>query len=318
MTELKEKGDAPVLKYAIRRIFMLIPVILSVMFILFTILYFTPGDPARIALGEEATPETIESFRREHGLDDPFFVQFGRYVFNAVTKFDLGYSYNMKSPVSQELAIRIPTTMKLAFAAVLFSTLLGLPLGILSAIRQYSLLDSVVTVFILLGVSMPTFWTGLLLILAFSVKLGWLPSMGFDTLSEMVLPVVTLSGSSTALFAKMTRSSMLEVIKSDYIRTARAKGQKGSVVIWRHALPNALIPVMTIISMQFGTLLGGSIVTEAIFSISGVGRLMLDAINLRDYPIIQGGVLFISMAYCFINLAVDLLYAVVDPRIHVK
>ena len=305
------------LKYALRRILILFPVVLSVMFILYTILYFTPGDPARIALGEDATPEAIEAFRVEHGLNDPFFVQFGRYVYNAVTKFDLGYSYNMKSPVAQELAIRIPTTMRLAFAAVLFSTLMGLPLGIISAIKQYSLLDSVVTVFILLGVSMPTFWTGLLFILAFSVKLGWLPSMGFDTLSEMVLPVVTLSGSSTALFAKMTRSSMLEVIKSDYIRTARAKGQE-SVVIWRHALPNALIPIMTIISMQFGALLGGSIVTEAIFSISGVGRLMLEAINLRDYPIIQGGVLFISVSYCVINLAVDLLYGVVDPRIRVK
>ena len=306
------------LKYAIRRIFILIPVVLSVMFILYTMLYFTPGDPARIALGEEATPEAIESFRHEHGLDDPFFVQFGRYVYNAVTKLDLGYSYNMKTPISLELAIRSPTTMKLAFSAVLFSTLIGLPLGILSAIKQYSLLDSIVTVFILLGVSMPTFWTGLLLILAFSVKLGWLPSMGFSTLGEMVLPVVTLSGSSIALFAKMTRSSMLEVIKSDYIRTAKAKGQKNSIVIWRHALPNALIPIMTIISMQFGALLGGSIVTEAIFSIPGVGRLMIDAINLRDYPIIQGGVLFISLSYCLINLVVDLLYAVVDPRITVK
>jgi peptide/nickel transport system permease protein len=318
MTTFKNKGDAPVLKYAIRRIFMLIPVVLSVMFILYTILYFTPGDPARIALGEEATPEAIESFRHEHGLDDPFFVQFGRYVYNAVTKLDLGYSYNMKTPIALELAVRIPTTMKLAFSAVLFSTIIGLPLGILSAIKQYSLLDSIVTVFILLGVSMPTFWTGLLLILAFSVKLGWLPSMGFNTLSEMVLPVVTLSGSSIALFAKMTRSSMLEVIKSDYIRTAKAKGQKNSIVIWRHALPNALIPIMTIISMQFGALLGGSIVTEAIFSISGVGRLMIEAINLRDYPIIQGGVLFISLSYCLINLVVDLLYAVVDPRITVR
>ncbi len=306
------------LKYALRRILQLIPIILSVMFILFTLLYFTPGDPARIALGEEATPEAVASFREEHGLDAPFFVQFGRYVYNAVVHFDLGYSYSMKSSVSMELAIRIPTTMKLAFSAVLFSTLIGLPLGIICAIRQYSILDSVVTLFTLLGVSMPTFWTGLLLILAFSVNLGWLPSMGFDTLSEMVLPVVTLSGSSTALFARMTRSSMLEVIKSDYIRTARAKGQIERVVIWKHALPNAMIPIMTIVSMQFGVLLGGSIVTEAIFSISGVGRLMLEAIKMRDYPIIQGGVLFISIAFSFINLAVDLLYAVVDPRIHVK
>lgn len=297
---------------------MLIPTILSVMFILFTLLYFTPGDPARVALGDEATPEAIQAFRQTHGLDDPFFVQFGRYAYNAIFRLDLGYSYAMRSPVAMELAGRIPTTLKLAFSAVLFSTLVGLPLGILCAIRQYSLLDSAVTLLTLLGVSMPTFWTGLLLILAFSVKLGWLPSMGFDGLSEMVLPVVTLSGSSTALFARMTRSSMLEVIKSDYIRTARAKGQTERAVIWRHALPNAMIPIMTIVGMQFGVLLAGSIVTEAIFSIPGVGRLMLEAINLRDYPIIQGGVLFISVAFCLINLAVDLLYAVIDPRIHVR
>lgn len=208
--------------------------------------------------------------------------------------------------------------MKLAFWAVTFSTLVGIPLGVICAIRQYSLLDSITTLVTLLGVSMPTFWTGLLFILAFSVHLGWLPSMGFDSASQMVLPIITLSGSAVALFARITRSSMLEVIRSDYIRTARAKGQKESIVIMRHALPNAMIPILTIISMQFGMLLGGSIVTEAIFSISGVGRLMLEAINMRDYPIIQGGVLFISIAFCFVNLAADILYAFVDPRIHVK
>ena len=307
-----------VLRYVIRRMLLLIPVVLSVMIILFTILYFTPGDPARIALGQEATPETIEAFRAEHGLDDPFFVQLGRYLCKAVFHGDLGYSYAMKSPVSMELASRVPVTMKLAFWAVTFSTLVGIPLGVICAIRQYSLLDSITTLVTLLGVSMPTFWTGLLFILAFSVHLGWLPSMGFDSASQMVLPIITLSGSAVALFARITRSSMLEVIRSDYIRTARAKGQKESIVIMRHALPNAMIPILTIISMQFGMLLGGSIVTEAIFSISGVGRLMLEAINMRDYPIIQGGVLFISIAFCFVNLAADILYAFVDPRIHVK
>ncbi|GHS99871.1 peptide ABC transporter permease [Synergistales bacterium] len=297
---------------------MLIPVILCVMIVLFTILYFTPGDPARIALGQEVTDEAITAFRSARGLDDPFVVQLGRYIYRAVFKADLGYSYVMKSPVSYELSSRIPMTAKLAFCAVLFSTLVGIPLGIICAIRQYSILDSVVTLVTLLGVSMPTFWTGLLLILAFSVHLGWFSSMGFGTLNEMVLPILTLSGSSIAIIARITRSSMLEVIKSDYIRTARAKGQRESVVIFRHALPNAMIPILTIISIQFGTLLGGSIITEAIFSISGVGRLMLEAISMRDYPIIQGGVLFISLAFCLINLAADILYAFVDPRIHVK
>ncbi len=306
------------LKYAIKRILLLIPVVLSVMIILFTILYFTPGDPARIALGQEVTEEAIDAFRAERGLDDPYFVQLGRYLYRAVFHGDLGYSYIMKSSVTSELATRIPMTMKLAFWSVIFSTLVGIPLGIISAIKQYSLLDSVVTLVTLLGVSMPTFWTGLLLILAFSVHLEWLPSMGFGTVSEMVLPILTLAGSSVAIIARITRSSMLEVIQSDYIRTARAKGQKERVVIFRHALPNAMIPIMTIVSMQFGMLLGGSIITEAIFSISGVGRLLLEAINMRDYPIIQGSVLFISIAFCLINLTVDILYAFVDPRIHVK
>ncbi len=306
------------LKYAIRRIIQLIPIILSVMFILFTLLYFTPGDPATIALGEEVSPEAIQAFHKEHGLDKPFFVQFGNYLYKAVIHGDLGYSYAMKSTVAAELMPRVPVTMKLAFWAVLFSTVCGIPLGIICAIRQYSFIDSVATLITLLGISTPTFWTGLLLILAFSVHLGWLPSMGFDTFSEMVLPILALSGTSLAIIARMTRSSMLEVIGADYVRTARSKGQKESIIIFRHALPNALIPILTIIGMQFGTLLGGAIVTEAIFSISGVGRLMIEAIKVRDYPIIQGGVLFISIAFCVINLIVDLLYALVDPRIRMK
>ena len=305
------------LKFVLKRVALLVPVVLSVMVILFTILYFTPGDPARIALGQDVTAESIAAFRAEHGLDDPYLVQLGRYVYRAAVHADLGYSYIMRSSVSSELSSRIPVTMKLAFWAVVFSTLIGIPLGIICAVKQYSLLDSITTLVTLLGVSMPTFWTGLLLILGFSVHLGWFPSMGFSSIDEMVLPIVTLSGSAIALIARITRSSMLEVIKSDYIRTARAKGQKESVVIFRHALPNAMIPILTIIGMQFGMLLGGSIITEAIFSISGVGRLMLDAINTRDYPIIQGGVLFISVAFCIINLVVDLLYALIDPRIHV-
>lgn len=306
------------LRFIFRRVLQLIPVILSVMVILFTILYFTPGDPARIVLGQEVTQEAIANFRAVHGLDDPYLIQLGRYLYRALFHWDLGYSYAMKSPVSSELATRIPMTIKLAFWSVLFSTLVGIPMGIICAIRQYSLLDSVVTLITLLGVSMPTFWLGLLFILAFSVNLGWFPSMGFETINEMVLPILTLSGASVAIIARITRSSMLEVILSDYIRTARAKGQTEYRVIMKHALPNALIPIMTIISIQFGMLLGGSIITEAIFSISGVGRLMLEAINMRDYPIIQGGVLFISMAFCLINLTVDILYAFVDHRIHVK
>ncbi len=306
------------LRYTIRRTLLLIPIALSVMFILFTLLWFTPGDPATIALGEEASQESIAAFRAEYGLDQPFLVQFGAYVKKVVLHGDIGYSYVMRSPVSDELLPRVPVTMKLAFWAVFISTVFGIPLGVICAIRQYSLADTIITVITLLGISTPTFWTGLLFILAFSVHLGWLPSMGFDTVSEMVLPILTLSGTSMAIIARMTRSSMLEVIKADYVRTARSKGQKESVVIYRHALPNALIPVLTVVGIQFGTLLGGSIVTEAVFSISGIGRLMIEAIRMRDYPIIQAGVLFISLAFCLVNLAVDVLYAFVDPRIRMK
>lgn len=306
------------LQFTIRRLIHLIPTILGMMFILFTLLYFTPGDPAVVALGEEATPEAIAKFHEEHELDKPFLVQFGNYVWKVFAKGDLGYSYSMKSEVSKEVFPRVPTTMKLAFSAVLISTIFGIPLGIICAIRQYSLIDTLATLFTLFGISTPTFWTGMLFIIFFSVHLGWLPSMGFDTLSEMVLPILTLSGTSMAIIARMTRSSMLEVIKADYIRTARSKGQKESVIIFKHALPNALIPIMTIIGIQFGGLLAGSIVTEAIFSISGIGRLMIEAIKVRDYPIIQGGVLFISIAFSIVNLVVDLLYALVDPRIRMK
>lgn len=288
------------------------------MLILFTLLWFTPGDPAVIALGDEVSPQAVAAFKAEHGLDKPFIVQFGNYVRKVVVEGDFGYSYAMRTPVSDELMPRVPVTFRLAFWSVFYSTIIGIPLGIICAIRQYSVLDSVVTVITLLGISIPTFWTGLLLILGFSVYLGWLPSMGFETVSEMVLPLITLSGMSMAVIARMTRSSMLEVIKSDYIRTARSKGQKEYVIIFRHALPNALIPVMTIIGLQFGALLGGSIVTEAVFSISGIGRLMIEAIKVRDYPILQAGVLFISLAFCVVNLIVDILYAIIDPRIRLK
>ena len=306
------------LKYVIRRILLVIPVMLCVMAVLFTLLYLTPGDPARLVLGQEVTEEAVAAFRAERGLDDPFIVQLGRYIYRAVFHADLGYSYVMRSPVSHELSSRIPVTIRLATGAILFSTLIGIPLGIFCALRQYSILDSIVTLITLLGVSMPTFWMGLLLILAFSVNLGWFPSMGFSTPREMVLPILTLSGSSVAIIARITRSSMLETIHTDFVRTARAKGQREFVIIFRHALPNAMIPILTIICIQFGNLLGGSIVTEAIFSISGVGRLMLDAITMRDFPIIQGGVLFIALAFCLINLASDILYAFIDPRIRVK
>ncbi|WP_286954654.1 ABC transporter permease, partial [Aminobacterium sp. UBA5277] len=204
---------------------------------------------------------------------------------------------------------------KLAAFSMFIAIILGIPFGIISAIKQYSWFDSITMIFAMVGISMPVFWLGVLLILFFSVRLSWLPSSGFDTFGAMVLPSITLAAQGVAIITRMTRSTMLEVIRQDYIRTVRAKGQKESLVIWRHALPNALIPVITIAGIQFGQLLGGAVLTESIFSIPGVGRLMVEAIKMRDFPVVQGGVLYIAVAFSLVNLLVDLIYAWIDPRI---
>lgn len=302
-------------KYILRRLLLLIPVMLGVSFIVFTMMYFTPGDPAALMLGEQARPEDIQRLRDDLGLNDPFFVQYGRYVKRAVIDQDMGRSYVSRRLVFDEIASRFPNTLKLAFLGVLIAVLIGVPVGIVSATRQYSIFDNVAMIFALIGVSMPNFWQGILLILLFSVRLEWLPSSGFHTWRHMILPAVTLGTSSAAIITRMTRSSMLEVIRQDYIRTARAKGQKESVVINHHALKNALIPVITVIGLQFGYLLGGAVLTESIFGVTGVGRLMVDSIKSRDYLVVQGGVLFIAITFSIVNLGVDILYAFLDPRI---
>ncbi len=270
-------------KYIARRILFLLPLLVGVSFIVFSLLYITPGDPARMVLGDQATEEAVQEFRNKEGLNDPFLVQYGRYVYKAL-QGDIGRSYMTRRPVSDEILSAFPSTIKLAALSMVIAILLGIPFGIISAIRQYSLFDSVTMVFAMVGLSMPVFWLGILLILFFSVQLRWLPSSGFDSLAAMVLPSITLAAQSVAIVTRMTRSSMLEVVRQDYIRTARAKGQKESVVIWRHALGNALIPVVTVVGLQFGHLLGGAVLTESIFSIPGVGRLMVEAIKMRDYP----------------------------------
>lgn len=294
---------------------MLVPVILGVAFIVFLMLYITPGDPARMVLGEQAPQADVDRLRGEMGLNDPFVVQFGRYVYNAVVHLDIGRSYITKRPVWDEIMTAFPVTLKLSAIAMLIAIIVGIPCGIFTAVRQYSIFDNIVTVFALAGISMPVFWMGLLLILLFTVKLNWLPPSGFETFDAMIMPAITLGLQSVAIITRMTRSSMLEVVRQDYIRTARAKGQKEGIVIRRHALPNALVPVVTIAGIQFGILLGGAVLTEIIFSIPGLGRLMVSSIEMRDYPMVQGGVLFIAIAFCGVNLLVDLLYAYLDPRI---
>lgn len=293
---------------------MLIPVMLGVTFLVFSIMYLTPGDPAQMLLGESASKEALEQMRQQMGLNDPFIVQYARFVGNAVTGH-FGTSYTTKREVFTEIFSRFPATLQLASSGVLLAVLIGVPVGIISATKQYSAFDNVSMVGALLGVSMPNFWQGLMLILLFSVTLGWLPSGGYGELKNLILPTITLGTSSAAIITRMTRSSMLEVIRQDYIRTARAKGVAENVVIMKHALKNALIPVITVIGLQFGHLLGGAVLTESVYSWPGIGRLLVDAIKQKDTPMVQALVVFIAVTFSFVNLGVDLLYAFVDPRI---
>ena len=303
------------LKYIIRRLLLLVPVMLGVSVIVFSLLYFTPGDPVRNKLGTNASPVEVERLREKMGLNDPFLVQFGRYLKNIVFHGSLGESYITEQPVVLEIAARVSATVRLAISATIVAIIFGIPLGIVSAIKQYSVFDHITMIFALIGLSMPVFWLGLLMILLFSVKLGWFPSSGFSGLKYMVLPAMAFGAQSIAVLTRMTRSSMLETIRQDYIRTARAKGQREKIVVFKHALGNSLIPVITIIGIQFGQLMGGAVMTEIIFSIPGIGRLMIDSIKLRDVPVVLGCVLFVAVTFAIVNLIVDILYTYVDPRI---
>lgn len=301
-------------KYILNRVWMLIPVMLGVVFIAFSMMYFSPGKPEDYILGDMATPEDKELFREEHGLDEPFIVQYFNFVKNAVTG-DLGTSYTTKQPVLDEIMTRFPTTFKLALLSTAISIILGVSIGIISAVNQYSIWDHAGRVMAMIGISMPNFWQGMLMILVFSVYLNWLPASGFTSWKHWILPAFTLGGDAAASIMRMTRSTMLEAIRQDYIRTARAKGQKKSVVIWRHALRNAIIPVVTVAGINFSRSLGGSALTEVVFAIPGLGNLIINAIKVKNAPLVQGGILFIAVAMAVVNLIVDILYAFIDPRI---
>lgn len=303
------------LKFTLKRAAYLVLVLIGVSFLVFLLLYMTPGDPVRMMLGESATPEAQEELREEMGLDDPFLVQYGRYMKNIIVHQDLGTSYTTQRPVLDEILNVFPNTVQLAVAAMVIAVVLGVFLGIISAVKQNSLLDNIVMVLALIGTSAPIFWIGILMILLFSVTLGWLPPSGFGSFEQLIMPALALGMQSTAVVARMTRSSMLEVTRQDFVKTARAKGQKESVVIIKHVFRNALIPIITVVGLQFGTLLGGAMLTEVVFSIPGIGRLMIEAIKQRDFPIVQGSVLFVAACFSLVNLAVDLLYAVVDPKV---
>ena len=301
-------------KYILKRLLMMLPVLIGVILIIFTLMYITPGDPASILLGEQARPEALAALREEMGLNDPFFVQFVNYV-GRVLQLDLGTSYVTKRPVFLEIYDRFYSTMLLAGLSSILSVIIGIPMGILCAIKQNKFFDSITQVLGLIALSMPNFWLGLMLMLIFSVNLGWLPATGFSTPMHWILPTMTIGLSSAGVIMRFTRSSMLEVIRQDYMRTARAKGQKESVIIMKHALKNTLIPVITIVGLTFGGLLGGAILTETVFAISGLGNYMVQSIRSRDMPIIQGGVLMMAIVFSFVNLLVDILYSYIDPRI---
>ncbi|WP_276949284.1 nickel ABC transporter permease [Enterocloster lavalensis] len=303
------------LKYIIRRIIAMIPVVIGITFLVFMIMQLAPGDPVQMILGDNASPEAVEAMRDEMGLNDNVLVQYGRYLVNLV-QGDMGTSYVNKRPVADEVFSRVPATFKLAAVAAVVSIVIAIPLGILAAIKQNTLFDHSSMVVSLIGISMPAFWLALMLMLLFSLKLGWLPAQGAkDGWKSYVLPSIAIGFMQMAAIARTTRSSMLETIHQDYIRTARSKGITEREVIFHHSFRNALIPTVTIVGVQLGGLLGGAVLTETVFAWPGLGRLVVQAVNGRDVPVVLGCIVVLSVGFSIVNLVVDLLYGFIDPRV---
>ncbi len=303
------------IRYIVKRVLWIIPVLFGAILIVFLINRLSPGDPVAAQLGGSYTQEQYDRVEAELGLDKPVIVQFYNYLKGIVTEFDLGTSFKSKRPVSEQILERFPTTLKLALIGCAITVLLGIPFGIISATKQYSLADYSVTIFSLVFASIPGFWLGLMMIILFSLKLRWLPASGLTSWKHWILPSIAIGLSSVASITRLTRSSMLDVIRQDYIRTARAKGQKENVIVFKHAFRNALLPVVTTIGFQLGTLIAGSVVVESIFNIAGLGTLITSAVATQDYNLIQGCVLILAAVVCVLNLIVDVLYGFIDPRI---
>lgn len=330
------------LKYITRRLLMLIPVLIGVSILAFSLIHLVPGDPARSILGEKATADQLEALRAELGLNDPFIVQYGRFV-GKLAQGNLGESIQSKESVATELFQKLPATMELAIFAMIIAIIVGVLAGVIAAVKQYSWFDNVSMTVALLGVSLPIFWLGLMMIWVFSVTFNILPPSGrlstgvdlhtitnfylidsiltgnwtafFDALKHLLMPGLALATIPMAIIARMTRSSMLEVMRQDYIRTANAKGLKNTIIIFQHALKNASLPVLTVVGLQFGLLLGGAVLTESIFSWPGVGRYVYLAVLGRDYPVVQSTILVIAIIFVLVNLITDILYKYLDPRI---
>ncbi|MGN0837889.1 MAG: ABC transporter permease [Pyramidobacter sp.] len=307
------------LRYVIKRLLLLIPVLLGATFFVFCIMELSPEDPAITILGADATQEAIEQLHHEMGLDQPLLVRYGHFIVRLLHG-DLGNSYKNGMDVMAQIMDKLPNTLLLAAAGIFIAVMVGVPVGILSAKKQYSIFDTVAMIFTLILAASPAFWFGLVLVIIFSLKLGWFPSAGMgngflNLIRSLVLPAVTLCGTTAALVARTTRSSMLEVIRQDYIDTARAKGLKESVITMKHQLRNAMIPIITIVGLQFGVLLGGSVMTESVFSWPGIGRFVVEAVKSKDMPCVLGSVVMLSCLFTIVNLLVDILYGFIDPRI---
>ena len=302
------------LKYISKRIIYLIPVLIGIVFLVFTIMYFSPGDPARLILGDRAPEEQVAALRHELGLDLPYYQQLFNYIKNAIHG-DFGNSYLLRMPVWDIIKLRFPLTLQLTTFTMLIAVLIGVPVGILSAVKQYSVIDAFSVVFALLMASIPGFWLGMLLMLLFSLNLGWLPSSGYEGVKWLILPSITLGFINCATIMRMTRSSMLEVVRQDFIRTARAKGATEKRVVFKHALKNAIIPVITVVGTAFGSSLGGAVVTETVFGLPGMGTQIITAIRQKDNPVVLASVIVIALAFSLVNLIVDILYTYIDPRI---
>ena len=302
------------IKYVIKRLLQIIPIVIGVSVLVFAMLSFAPGDPARLALGVNATQEQLFMFKEEHGLNKPLPTQYVNYVKRAL-QGDLGESYISKQQISDMIRLRLPNTLRLSLTGIVLIVLVQIPLGIALAVKQNSIFDNTMRVVTLVLASMPEFWLGLMLMLLFSVQLKWLPSTGFDTVKHMIMPVICASTYGWASGSRLTRASMLEVIRQDYIKTARAKGLDERVVIRKHALKNALMPTITSIGVSVGFCFGGSIVIEQLFGINGMGKMLVEALRQKDMPVIMGGVIIIAILIALTNLVTDLAYAAVDPRI---
>ncbi|MCM1037769.1 MAG: ABC transporter permease [Ruminococcus sp.] len=302
-------------KYILKRLGMMVFVVLGVAIVIFSIMYFVPGDPAQIILGSSATPEEVEYLRETMGLNKSYLAQLGIFLRDTFIHWDFGTSYMTKSSIIQEIGVRFPRTLNLAVWSMIVSVVIGIPLGIIAAVNQGKWQDNAAILISMIGISIPGFWLALMLVLLFSVKLGWLPAYGVGGWQYYVMPVLSNCLGTIAMNARQTRSAMLDVIRSDYVTTARAKGVSERSVIYKHALPNALIPIITLLGTGFGSSLGGTVIVESVFVMPGIGNYMTSAITNLDYPVVRGSVVILAIVFSFIMLAVDLIYAYVDPRI---